>query len=130
MLSVKISRFYRPEDVPEISLSLIAQERMEMDFAEEPTPEALSRELFTSDTTTFHSIASLSCFSRDIAKLSSFHFCSFSDEMASLLCERSLHFFSFSHSTHELPFTRIRTLFLRPISISGECLKIMGAHIP
>ncbi|KHJ99558.1 GATA zinc finger [Oesophagostomum dentatum] len=59
MLSVKISRFYRPEDVPEISLSLIAQERMEMDFVEEPTPEVLSRELFTSDTTSLHSIACL-----------------------------------------------------------------------
>ncbi|KAK6736253.1 hypothetical protein RB195_019121 [Necator americanus] len=59
MLSVKISRFFRPEDVPEISLSLISQERLEMDFAEEPTPEVLSRELFTSETTAFHSISSL-----------------------------------------------------------------------
>ncbi|KAL6734612.1 hypothetical protein Aduo_005136 [Ancylostoma duodenale] len=59
MLSVKISRFFRPEDVPEISLSLISQERLEMDFAEEPSPEVLSRELFTSDTTAFHSISSL-----------------------------------------------------------------------
>uniref|UniRef100_A0A158P9Z6 GATA-type domain-containing protein n=1 Tax=Angiostrongylus cantonensis TaxID=6313 RepID=A0A158P9Z6_ANGCA len=59
MLSVKVTRFFRPEDVPEISLSLISQERMEMDFPEEPSPEILSRELFTSDITAFHSISSL-----------------------------------------------------------------------
>ncbi|WKX92930.1 hypothetical protein Q1695_010729 [Nippostrongylus brasiliensis] len=59
MLSVKVSRFFRPEDVPEVSLSLISQERLEMNFAIEPSPEILSRELFTSDTTTFHSISSL-----------------------------------------------------------------------
>ncbi|VDM61255.1 unnamed protein product [Angiostrongylus costaricensis] len=59
MLSVKVTRFFRPEDVPEVSLSLILQERMEMDFPEEPSPEILSRELFTSDITAFHSISSL-----------------------------------------------------------------------
>ncbi|KAK5980488.1 hypothetical protein GCK32_011681 [Trichostrongylus colubriformis] len=59
MLSVKVSRFYRPEDVPEVSLSLISQERLEMNFPSEPNPEVLSRELFTSDTTAFHSISSL-----------------------------------------------------------------------
>nr|CDJ88933.1 Bromo adjacent region and ELM2 and Zinc finger domain containing protein [Haemonchus contortus] len=59
MLSVKVSRFYRPEDVPEVSLSLISQERLEMNFSVEPSPEVLSRELFTSDTTAFHSISSL-----------------------------------------------------------------------
>ncbi|KAK6061042.1 hypothetical protein COOONC_01293 [Cooperia oncophora] len=45
MLSVKVSRFYRPEDVPEVSLSLISQERLEMNFPVEPSPEVLSREL-------------------------------------------------------------------------------------
>ncbi|KAJ1357934.1 hypothetical protein KIN20_016209 [Parelaphostrongylus tenuis] len=59
MLSVKVTRFFRPEDVPEISLSLISQERLEMNFTEEPSPEILSRELFTSDITAFHSISSL-----------------------------------------------------------------------
>ncbi|KJH42762.1 GATA zinc finger [Dictyocaulus viviparus] len=59
MLSVKVSRFFRPEDVPEISLSLISQERLEMNFPEEPSPEVLARELFTSDTTAFYPISSL-----------------------------------------------------------------------
>uniref|UniRef100_A0A914EGL6 BAH domain-containing protein n=1 Tax=Acrobeloides nanus TaxID=290746 RepID=A0A914EGL6_9BILA len=57
-LSIKITRYYRPDDVPEISYSLIIQERKEQGHYE-TTRELQVRELFSSETTTVHPISAL-----------------------------------------------------------------------
>lgn len=58
-LSVKVNRYYRPEDVPEVSLSLIVQERNEMECDQDQMDLAHQRELFSSEQSLVYGIASL-----------------------------------------------------------------------
>ena len=59
-LMVKVTRFYRPEDVPEESYSLLLQDRKEDTSLNHEVLNALqSREIFLSDTPFSYSICSL-----------------------------------------------------------------------
>lgn len=59
-LMVKITRFYRPEDVPEASYSLLIQERKEDTSLNQEVLSALqTREIFSSDVPLGYSISHL-----------------------------------------------------------------------
>jgi hypothetical protein len=57
-LSVKVNRYYRPTDVPEISYSLVVQERKDLGHFDSTVPYQ-AREVFSSETHSTHSIAVL-----------------------------------------------------------------------
>lgn len=56
---MKVNRFFRPEEVPEMSISLILQERNELQESADPIVDTHPRELFTSEFSLSYPISSL-----------------------------------------------------------------------